>query len=66
MDMIFQGGAVSRMRTRLHTMQFGLWDEALAGERLPLRQGIGAALLECLTIDEMAFEIKMVVDVGVD
>ena len=54
------------MRTRLHTMQFGLWDEALAGERLPLRQGIGAALLECLTIDEMAFEIKMVVDVGVD
>ena len=47
-------------------MHFGFWDEALAGERLPHRQGIGAALLEGLAINEVAFEIKMVVDDGVD
>lgn len=38
----------------------------LAREDLPLRQGSGASCLVGLAVDEMTFEVEVVVDVGVD
>ena len=38
----------------------------LAGEDLPLRKGYGASFSEGLTIDDVTFEIEVIVDVGVD
>ena len=37
-----------------------------ADERLPLRQGGGAAKLEGLAIDEVTFRVEVVVQAGVD
>ena len=44
------------------------FDELTSGSkrRLPLRQGSGAALLECGAIDEMTFVGEVVVERGVD
>lgn len=41
-------------------------EQSLAGERLPLGQCGRSAFLEGLAIDKMAFEIEVIVDVGVD
>ena len=38
----------------------------LAGDQTPFGKRRGAALFECLTINDVAFEIKMIVDVGMD
>ena len=35
-------------------------------EGLPLRQGSGASFPEGLTIDDVAFEIEVIMDVGVN
>ena len=60
------GGAVSRMRTRLHWMDDVLECLRSAGERLPLGQGGRAANFEGLAIDEVALLGKVIVDGGVD
>ena len=47
-------------------LQIGLLNACLADERFPLRQSGGAAFLESLSINDVTFEIKMVVNIGVD
>ena len=44
-------------------MQIGLRETGLAGERLPFGQCGRASFLECLSIDELAFEGEVIVDV---
>jgi len=45
---------------------FGRTVDPSGHEILPLRQGGGAASLVCLTIDEMAFGVEMIVQAGVN
>lgn len=42
------------------------WGVGLSGERLPLRQGGGATFFEGLAVDDGAFEIEVIMDIGVD
>ena len=56
-------GAVSLITNRLGSAQQSLGSATSAHKRLPLGQGGRAAKLIGLTIDEMAFLIKVVVDV---
>ena len=66
LGLLTEEGAVSRMRTRLPMMELSLRGRGLAREHLPLREGRRASFLEGLAIDEVAFEIEVVGDVGVD
>ena len=59
-------GAISLIATRLRFAQLAFWCETSAHERLPLGQCSRAAKLVGLSIDEMAFLVKMVVAVGMD
>ena len=54
-------GAVRLSRSRLSTLQFDLEGWRLARKRLPLRLGNGASFLVGLAIDDVAFEVKVVV-----
>ena len=60
-----RAGAVSLTRTALSWMHLGSEGQGLARDDLPLRQGGGASFLVGLSIDEMAFQAEVVVDVGV-
>jgi len=64
--MTAQAGAFSLTRTALHRMHYDRQALALAGERPPIGECGRASFLECLSIDEMAFEIEVIVDVGVE
>ena len=47
-------------------MEFGLEGRGLACDDLPLRERGGASFLVGLAIDEVAFQVEVVVDVLVD
>ncbi len=59
-------GAVSLMRTRLCRMELPLRLRFSGHDQLPLSQCGRAAFLVGLAIDEVAFQVKVVVDIGVD
>ena len=60
------GGVVSPTTTCLHSPQVGQGTQSLSGERLPLSQGDRSLGLVCLTVDEAAVLIEVVVEGGID
>lgn len=59
-------GAVSLTRTALHTMREAVEHARSACEAVPLRQSSGASGLVGVAVDQVAFKVEVVVDVGVD
>jgi hypothetical protein len=47
-------------------MEFGLLGRGSAREGLPLGQGGRASFLECLSVDEVAFQAEVIVDACMD
>ena len=60
------GGGVSPTQIRLHWPESGQGRRALCGEHFPLGQGGRALGFVCLSADEVAVLVEVVVESGVD